>query len=109
MSDDTAQCMLCRIVQGNGGSSALSRAHGSSGSSPGTSRMRGGHCVFFQKRHGTSLHDVGDEEMAEILPTIKRVATALDLTAYGLRRAGAPPAGIDQTGVAQRIRERLTA
>jgi diadenosine tetraphosphate (Ap4A) HIT family hydrolase len=134
---EAAHCMLCRIVRG------VLRVD----SVVNTARIIGfvtqhepyarGHCVFFPKRHAISLHDMNDEDLAEILPVIKRVATALDLKTYniilpnngalagqtvfhahvhlipkwteadGLRRAGEPPAGIDQTGIAQRIRERL--
>src|SRR5260370_25709899 len=49
-----------------------------------------GHCFFFPKRHAASLHDLDDAELAEILPAIKRVATAMVIPTYNLLQNNGP-------------------
>jgi len=95
----------------------------------------GGHCVFFPRRHTPNLHDLDDAEMAEVFSLVRRVAIVLELDQYNVLQNNGPRAGqtvfhahvhlvpkstaatglmvlpgtapVDQTGFAERIRNRL--
>ena len=94
-----------------------------------------GHCVFFPRRHTPNLHDLDDAEMTDVFSLVRRVAIALELDQYNVLQNNGARAGqtvfhahvhlipkptattglmvlpgtasADQTGVAERIRNRL--
>lgn len=99
--------------------------------------MSRGHCVFFPKRHASTLHEVDDRDLSEVLVLVKKVAAAMELENYnvlqnngslanqtvfhahfhlipkwseteGLRYNRDVPNRIDQREISQRIREKLS-
>ena len=38
-----------------------------------------GHCLIIPKFHGAKLHNIPDEYLADLLPVVKKLTTALDL------------------------------
>ena len=95
-----------------------------------------GHCVFFPKRHASTLHEADDRDLSEILLVMKKVARAIGAEHYnvlqnngalahqtvfhvhfhlipkwseaeGLRFGRDLPKGIDQTEITRKIKERL--
>ena len=43
-----------------------------------------GHCLVIPKEHAVKFHELSDETLADILPVVKKVATALGVTDYNL-------------------------
>ena len=136
MSADSSACVLCQVVFGELHVDLVVDTERIAGFVVHREAYSRGHCVFFPKRHTPSLHEVDDLDLAELLPAIKTVATALDVTSYnvlqnngalagqtvfhahlhlipktqvtdGLCRDNQPSPGIDQTGIAERLRARL--
>ena len=136
MSAGASPCVLCQIVCGELHVDLVVDTERIAGFVVRREAYSRGHCVFFPKRHTPSLHDVDDLDLAELLPAIKTVAAALEVTSYnvlqnngalagqtvfhahvhlipktqvadGLCRGNQPLPVIDQTGIAARIRARL--
>jgi diadenosine tetraphosphate (Ap4A) HIT family hydrolase len=132
------RCLLCEIVDGKIQAEMVLETGRIAAVVNRSEALAPGHCVFFPKRHAASLHDLDDAELAEILPAIKRVATAMGIPTYnvlqnngalagqtvfhahvhlipkpseheGLRRLHEPPGPIDHTPLIRRLKERLRA
>ncbi|TGZ82053.1 HIT-like protein [Ascodesmis nigricans] len=43
-----------------------------------------GHALVIPKTHGAKLHDIPDDELSEMLPVAKKLATALGVTDYNI-------------------------
>jgi diadenosine tetraphosphate (Ap4A) HIT family hydrolase len=129
-------CLLCEAVGGIRGFPIVAeseRAVAILNEAGGSSR---GHCVFFPRRHAPRLDDLDDGELAELFALIKRVAVALSVEHYNVISNNGDRAGqtvfhahahfvpkpnaatglvaqvglgpVDQTGVADELRRRLT-
>jgi histidine triad (HIT) family protein len=86
-------CLLCDVVSGARKLPIVLETDRISAIGASIEALSAGHCVVFPKRHASSLHEVDDADLAEILPAIKRVARAMGIGSYNVLQNNGAVAG----------------
>ncbi|MBI3800510.1 MAG: HIT family protein [Deltaproteobacteria bacterium] len=86
-------CLLCRIVNGDLHARKVIETARIIGVMNDAEPFSKGHIVFFPKRHTLRLNDMDDQDLAEILVVIKRVAAAMKLENYNVLQNNGSLAG----------------
>jgi diadenosine tetraphosphate (Ap4A) HIT family hydrolase len=86
-------CLLCRVVNGDLQARKVIETDKIIGVRNDIEPFSRGHIVFFPKRHTPRLDDMDDQDLAEVLVVIKRVAAAMQLENYNVLQNNGALAG----------------
>ena len=88
-----SECLLCRIVRGEIQPRRIVESERIIGIVNDLEPFARGHLVFFPKRHAPQLTAASDEDLAEMLPLIRRAAVALAAPDYNVLQNNGALAG----------------
>jgi diadenosine tetraphosphate (Ap4A) HIT family hydrolase len=77
-------CALCRMVSGQIEIDALCQTDTLLAVLNRWEPLSQGHALIFPKRHVASFHEMSPAELSEILPVVRRLVLALEVTSYNV-------------------------